>query len=116
MKKILSLILALAAVFSLAACGPKGQLGGETSDVLKIDLLDAGYGTEFCYKLKEIFEEEHPGKTVEIKSSNTIQLSTENKIPADRRETMWICSSPLTATGAHSWTRARKRWKATTYA
>ena len=80
MKKILSLILALAAVFSLAACGPKGQLGGETSDVLKIDLLDAGYGTEFCYKLKEIFEAEHPGKTVEIKSSNTIQLSTENKI------------------------------------
>ena len=80
MKKILSLILALATVLSLGACGNKGPLGGETSDVLKIDLLDAGFGTEFCYKLKEIFEESHPGKTVEIKSSNTIQLSTENKI------------------------------------
>ena len=80
MKKIISLILVSATVLSLAACGPKEQLGGEHSDVLKIDLLDAGYGTEFCYKLKEIFEQEHPGKTIDIQSSNTIQLSTENKI------------------------------------
>ncbi len=78
---MIALSCAALMTLSMAACGGnKEPAGGATSNVLRIDLLDAGYGTEFCYKLKEIFEEEHPGTTVDIKSSETIQLSTENKI------------------------------------
>lgn len=78
MKRISICLLVLSLLFLLYGC--KEEVTIEESNVLKIDLLDAGYGTEFAYKLKEIFEEENPGKTVEIKSSRTIQLSTESKI------------------------------------
>lgn len=81
LKKIISFVICACVVLSAGACN-KNKINQKQSDVLKIDLLDAGYGTEFCYKLKEIFEKEHPGKTVDIKSSRTMQLTVENKILA----------------------------------
>lgn len=86
MKKPLVIIIALALVAgiicSIIFIAP--NCGGieDSADVLYIDLLEAGYGTDFCYEIKRIFEEQNPGKTVEITSSRTIQLSTENKILA----------------------------------
>ena len=73
MKKLITILLSLTLVLSLAACGnkdttPEPDTGGETAEkqVLKISGLEGGYGVKHWEALAKQFEDDNEGVTVEL--------------------------------------------------
>ena len=80
MKKVISLILTSIFMASCVACSTNKIDNTKEANTLYIDLLDAGYGTAFCYELERIFEEEHPGLAEAIRQKYPVLSDTEYKV------------------------------------
>ena len=94
MKKILSILLAMTLIFSLAACTPKTDEpakdgtdapAGEAGEakVLKIAGLDGGYGRDHWDELASKFEAAHEGVKVELTLEKNIAEILRPQIQAE---------------------------------
>lgn len=82
MKKMACLILVLAMVLSMAACGQK-ENGDDDRRVLKWEVLKAGYGTVPYEKLAEAFMEEHSDVLVKINFNPSITDTTASRLESN---------------------------------
>lgn len=87
-KRTLALILSsLMAVTTLTGCGSNGD-GGDTNSgaaenkVLKVAAFQGGYGKAYWEKLKEGFEKQHEGVTVELTVESNIEEVIRPQIQA----------------------------------
>ena len=95
MKKFIATMLTVVMAGCLvlfAGCGVGGEGGGKDGDgdganTLKIFLTDAGYGTDWCYELKDLFaqqdwvKEKYPGLDIKISTSDD-QTLVQSKLSA----------------------------------
>lgn len=70
-KQVIACIAAGAMMTAvLAGCKPDTTISEATTGSIKVTIVDKGYGVEWLYAIKDLYEQEYEGCTVEIAETN----------------------------------------------
>lgn len=75
MKKLVTLLMAVAMMFSVCACSPRDDDGGDYVATLRIGYWKGGYGNEFMDYWTSEYNKAHPDEKIKFKTDDTVMTS-----------------------------------------
>ena len=78
----------------LAGCKPDTTISEATTGSIKVTIVDKGYGVEWLYAIKDLYEQEYEGCTVEIAETNdAAALASKIRTNANDNDLVIICGA-----------------------